>query len=144
MSTFTKSMVTAALVAVTMVASVASAEVNSHSDTVQSERTRVWTMSFNALEPVHIVLRGDGDTGLDLKVEDNNGYEIASSLGGSDRKTVRFTPARNGSFKVRVINRGTVYNEYQLTVRTASDASPNVARTPNVIQAPNVLRTGSR
>ncbi len=64
----------------------------------------------------NIILEGDGDTDLDLYVYDNTGM-IAKSECTCDSEEIPLTIYRSGYFKVKVLNRGKVYNDYYLTVR---------------------------
>ncbi len=127
--------IAAALIALSAIgaASSANAEVITRNDQVESRATDTWSFQFSGYEAVTIALRGDRDTDLDLEVRDENGHVIATSDGASDRESVRFTPARNGTFKVRVKNLGNIYNVYRLTVRTGSDIAGQFT-TPNVLQ----------
>jgi hypothetical protein len=67
---------------------------------------------FQAGEVAEVEVRGDGDTDLDLFVHDENGNAIVKDDDGSDHCYVRFVPRWTGKFTVRVVNRGTVYNNY--------------------------------
>jgi hypothetical protein len=64
---------------------------------------------------VTIVVRGDGDTDLDLAVYDGMGGLIVSDTDDTDYCVVRFTVTRGGTFTVRVRNFGWVYNEYRIS-----------------------------
>jgi len=61
-----------------------------------------------------VLISGDGDTDLDLYIYDENGNFIAKDDDYSDDCLVRFVPKWTGSFKIKVINRGRVYNDYLL------------------------------
>lgn len=58
-----------------------------------------------------IGIEGDGDTDLDLYVYDSNRL-IAKMESHSDEEMVRLNIYRSGYFTVRVVNRGSVYNDY--------------------------------
>lgn len=64
-----------------------------------------------------IILEGDGDTDLDLYVYDDNNNFIAKSECVCDSERISLTIYRTSIFKVKVFNRGSVYNDYYLTVR---------------------------
>ncbi|HMS43465.1 MAG TPA: hypothetical protein PKE69_24765 [Pyrinomonadaceae bacterium] len=64
-----------------------------------------------------IILEGDGDTDLDLYVYDDNNNFIGKSECGCDYETISLQIYRSTIFKVKVVNRGDVYNDYTLTVR---------------------------
>lgn len=63
-----------------------------------------------------IVLEGDGDTDLDLYVYNNTGL-IAKSECSCDYEEIHLNIHQSGYFKVQVVNRGKVYNDYSLYVR---------------------------
>ena len=64
----------------------------------------------------NILLKGDGDTDLDLYVYDDTGL-IAKSECTCDYEKIPITIYRSGYFTIKVLNRGNVYNNYSLTVR---------------------------
>lgn len=74
----------------------------------------VYTLVLRANEPVMVALVGEGVSDLDLTVEDDAGNRICASAGAGDDELCRWTPRRNGNFRVRVRNTGTVVNEYRL------------------------------
>ncbi len=67
---------------------------------------------FWANEIAEIVVSGDGDTDLDLYVYDQNGNLIASDTDYTDDCYVRFCPRWTGLFRIKIVNRGGVYNNY--------------------------------
>jgi hypothetical protein len=69
---------------------------------------------FQAGEVAEVFVSGDGDTDLDLYIYDENGNFIAKDDDYSDDCFVRFFPKWTGSFKIKVVNRGRVYNDYIL------------------------------
>ena len=82
---------------------------------VKARTTDVYTISFRGGESARITVAGDGDTDLDLYVYDEFGNLIASDDDNTDYCVVSWTPRFTGPFTVRVVNRGSVYNEYRLT-----------------------------
>lgn len=54
---------------------------------------------------------GDGDTDLDLVVEDENGNVVCSGTGNRDREFCSWTPVWTGTFRIGVQNYGRVYND---------------------------------
>lgn len=76
--------------------------------------TDVYTTTFRANEPVVVGVTGDGLSDLDLTVDDDNGIRICTSAGAGDDEMCRWTPRRNGAFRIRVRNMGNAYNEYRL------------------------------
>ena len=65
---------------------------------------------------VKITLDGDGATNLDLYVYDRNGNLIGSRTSWSDYETLSLDIYKSGYFTVKVVNRGSTYNDYYLDV----------------------------
>ncbi len=84
--------------------------------TVSAYTSRSHTYSMSKGDSVEIVLDGDGDTDLDLYVYDSAGRLIDSSAGSSDYEVLEITAYANTTMTVKVINRGSLYNQYDLTV----------------------------
>lgn len=74
----------------------------------------VFNLSFRAGQTAEVAIIGDGDTDLDLYVYDQNGNLIGSDADYTDNCYVSWTPRWTGNFKIKVINRGRVYNDYVL------------------------------
>lgn len=68
--------------------------------------------SFTKGYLAEVGVSGDGDTDLDLYVYDSNGNLIASDTDYSDDCYVNWVPAWTGRFIIRIVNRGSVYNNY--------------------------------
>jgi hypothetical protein len=83
-------------------------------DSVEAGRTDVYTMTFRGGEEAMILVSGDLDTILVLEVLDENGNLIARDNDLIPPCVVRFKPGWTGRFTVRVINTGTVYNDYTI------------------------------
>src|SRR5215467_5628823 len=73
-----------------------------------------YTMSFVAGETARVTVVGDHDTDLDLYVYDENGNEIVSDTDDTDVCEVTWTPRWTGVFIIKVVNRGSVYNNYTI------------------------------
>jgi len=71
-------------------------------------------ITFLAGEVAVVGLTGDGDTDLDLYVYDANGNLVVYNENDHDDAMVRFVPRRTQTFTIKVVNRGRVYNEYDL------------------------------
>jgi len=69
---------------------------------------------FYANETAMVGVIGDGDTDLDLYVFDERGNLIVSDDDYSDRCMVTWTPRWTGQFTIKVVNRGSVYNNFRL------------------------------
>lgn len=73
-----------------------------------------YSAKFWANEIAEIVVSGDGDTDLDLYVYDENGNLITSDTDYTDDCYVRFCPRWTGLFRIKIVNRGGVYNRYAI------------------------------
>ena len=82
---------------------------------VEAHDTDSYEIRFYGDEVAQIIVRGDGDTDLDLFVYDENGNLVASDTDSTDVCVVTWTPRWTGNFRVRVKNLGRVYNRYTLT-----------------------------
>lgn len=81
---------------------------------VYAKATDTYSIRFRGGELAEIAVSGDGDTDLDLYVYDENGNLIKKDIDYTDQCYVSFVPAWTGSFIVKVVNRGSVYNNYTL------------------------------
>ncbi|MDY4512810.1 MAG: hypothetical protein SPE10_05105 [Paludibacteraceae bacterium] len=85
----------------------ANSSVSAHSYTYYNQK-------FWADDLAEILVSGDGDTDLDLYVYDENGNLIVSDTDYTDDCYVRFYPRWTGMFRIKIVNRGGVYNRYVL------------------------------
>jgi len=83
---------------------------------VPANNTLTYTMNFIEGELAEIGLRGDGDTDLDLFVFDSSDNKIATDTDYTDRCYVSWIPKWTGRYRVVVVNRGMVANQF--TIRT--------------------------
>ncbi|MEY3459906.1 MAG: hypothetical protein RL215_3063 [Planctomycetota bacterium] len=81
---------------------------------VEAHSTDAYMVTFRAGEPASVVVIGDGDTDLDLRVYDENGNLVASDLDSTDRCIVNWCPRWTGKFRILVQNLGSVYNRYEI------------------------------
>ena len=81
---------------------------------VQAGQTHVYSFTFRGGEKAVVVVRGDGDTDLDLRVFDEHDNLIAFDDDPTDECVVAWTPAWTGKFTVKVVNHGAVANAYKL------------------------------
>ncbi|GMO11583.1 MAG: hypothetical protein Ta2D_13740 [Rickettsiales bacterium] len=58
------------------------------------------------------MVSGDGDTDLDLYIYDANGNLIEYDENYSDDCYVSWVPKWTGSYTIRIVNRGRVYNRF--------------------------------
>jgi hypothetical protein len=84
--------------------------------TVQGFQSYTIRVSFQAGKPAQVQVEGDGDTPLSLVILDAQNRRVASDSRDPDRPSVRFTPTSQGTYKIKIINRGGVPN--QVVVRT--------------------------
>ena len=87
-----------------------------HHDRVNAYSTDTYTIRFRGNERACVIVSGDGDTDLDLYIYDANGNLVASDTDYSDDCVCIWTPAWTGSFKIKIVNRGSVYNAYVMAV----------------------------
>lgn len=85
-----------------------------HADTVYAGSTDVYNITFTGGRQAEILVRGDGDTDLDLYIYDENGNDICSDTMRDDRPYCAFSPRWTGNFRVEIKNLGSVYNNYVL------------------------------
>ena len=81
-------------------------------DRVLAKSYEDYVVKFWANELAEVCVSGDGDTDLDLYVYDSNGNLIGSDTDYTDDCVVRWVPAWTGTFVVRIVNRGMVYNNF--------------------------------
>ncbi|MBR6592363.1 MAG: hypothetical protein IKK81_07075 [Prevotella sp.] len=84
------------------------------SSSVNAGATDVYNISFRGGELAMVVVIGDGDTDLDLYVYDSYGNLIARDADYTDNCVVTWTPRWTGKFRIKIVNRGRVYNSYVL------------------------------
>lgn len=84
------------------------------SSSVNAGSSDIYNISFKAGELAMVMVIGDGDTDLDLYVYDNNGNLIASDADYTDDCVCSWTPRWTGNFRIKIVNRGRVYNSYIL------------------------------
>jgi hypothetical protein len=75
-------------------------------------RTHTYTAYVMGGVPAAITINGDGDTDLDLYVYNRFGNLVAVDEDDTDYCVVRWVPASSGMVTIRVVNRGSVYNDY--------------------------------
>ena len=83
---------------------------------VRASGTDVWHARVSAGVPVSVIVDGDGDTDLDLYVYDGFGRLIGADEDLTDLCIVNVTPRSSGEVTIRIVNRGSVYNEYEIDV----------------------------
>jgi hypothetical protein len=84
---------------------------------VPAHSTHTYTRFFAAGEPVVIAVSGDRSTDLDLYADcPLHGQVIASDTGPGDDCAVRFLAPETGSYRIRVVNLGSVWNDYTILI----------------------------
>ena len=74
----------------------------------------MYDIVFRAGQPARVDVIGDGDTDLDLYIYDQFGNIVASDTDYSDRCVAIWTPIWTGVFRLKIVNRGDVFNRYTL------------------------------
>ena len=87
-----------------------------HNDSVLAHTTDIYTYRFTEDEVVTIAVAGDGDTDLDLVIENMAGVEVASDVDATDDCRVTFRAPYSGRYRIKVKNLGGVYNRYLMFV----------------------------
>lgn len=93
-----------------LIAAVAGA--STHYDTVKALDTDVYKFTFQAGQPVTIFVAGDGDTDLDISVQDQWGNTVVADSNPGDDCMVMWYPKWTGTFVLRIANLGLVPNRY--------------------------------
>ena len=83
---------------------------------VNAKSTDVYTVRFYPYQVANIYVSGDGDTDLDLYVYDHNGNLIVKDDSYNFDAGVTFIPYCDCPFKIKIVNRGNVYNKYVLYI----------------------------
>lgn len=73
-----------------------------------------YDISFREGQLAEILLRGDGDTDLDLYVYDSLGHLIAKDDDYTDLCYVCWVPVWTGRFTVKIVNRGPILNNFRI------------------------------
>lgn len=83
-------------------------------DRVYGKDINSYQVKFWASELAEVCVSGDGDTDLDLYVYDADGNLIGSDTDYTDECVVRWVPAWTGTFIIKVVNRGVLYNNFAI------------------------------
>ena len=83
---------------------------------VRAHATDVWQARVYAGVPARVIVNGDGDTDLDLYIYDASGRLLASDDDFTDYCIGTFIPRFTGDVTIRIVNRGSVYNDYDIEV----------------------------
>lgn len=85
-------------------------------DAVDESSTDVYRLHMERGQERTIVVLGDQDTDLDVRIFDPRGRLVEQDLDLSDQCMVRFTPRRSGEYRIEIQNLGDVWNGYRLAV----------------------------
>lgn len=85
-------------------------------DNVKANTTDIYRINFYGGRVAEVLVSGDGDTDLDLYIYDENGNLIDSDTDYSDDCYCSWYPKWTGAFKIKIVNRGNVYNRYTMYV----------------------------
>ncbi len=83
-------------------------------DRVEANSADTYYVSFRGNSRARVTVEGDGDTDLDLYIYDENGNLITSDTDNTDYCVCSWTPSWTGKFKIKIVNRGSVYNRYYM------------------------------
>lgn len=86
-------------------------------NTVQGFYTMTYRIKFVAGKPAVVEIDGDGDTPLALVIEDEKGGKVASDYSDPDSPRATWTPAAEGPFAIKIVNRGGVPNRFRMKAR---------------------------
>lgn len=81
-------------------------------DAVSRYSSIYYTIRFRGSRVARVGVKGNGNTDLDCYIYDGNGNLIVSDTDSSDACLVEWVPYWTGPFRVRIRNRGGVYNRY--------------------------------
>lgn len=106
------------LIASTSFATVVGSGSASTTETVRAGETDSYQEWFVSGQEAGAIVSGDGDTDLDLYMYDEYGRLICKSETNGDDEFCTWTPSFNNlgarRFKVKIMNRGSVYNNYTI------------------------------
>jgi hypothetical protein len=83
-------------------------------DKIEAKASDTYLIDFEGGKGAEIAVIGDGDTDLDLYVYDQNDNLIEKDEDDSDKCYVSWVPKWTGTYKVKIKNRGDVYNNYTI------------------------------
>ena len=86
------------------------AEAATRDEFVAPNASKFYTYHADEDETFRVVIRGDGDTDVDLIVRGPSGNRMCQSLGSSDRERCVVTSPNGGKYRIEVRNLGDVSN----------------------------------
>jgi len=85
-----------------------------HVAKVHGGKADTYTITFRGGKLARVLVMGDGDTNLDLYVYDSEGREVARAVDDNCNCVAKWTPRRTGKFRVCIVNKGKVENDYSV------------------------------
>lgn len=82
--------------------------------TANAHSTYTFYVTYSGGYRASLSIVGDGDTDLDFYVYDSYGNLVGSDTDYSDEAYFYWIPRRDTKYKVRVVNRGNVYNVFRI------------------------------
>jgi hypothetical protein len=82
--------------------------------TLYANRYNNFSVAFRGGEVARVRVSGDGSTNLDLYIYDEYGRLIASDSDYSDECVVGWIPCCTATYTIQVVNRGLLWNDYEL------------------------------
>jgi hypothetical protein len=89
----------------------------SKNDSVKARATDVYRVTLVGGEMTTVTVRGDGDTDLDLYIYDESGRLVSKDDDLTDFCVCRFFVPRTATYQIKIVNRGNVFNRYNISVR---------------------------
>lgn len=87
---------------------------NYHEDICLAHDYDLYRITMRGGELAVVTVVGDGDTDLDLYIYDSNGNLVAQDIDFTDRCVCTWTPRYTQTYRIKILNRGSVYNRYVL------------------------------
>lgn len=85
-----------------------------HRQVAAAAGTDTYIDNFRPGDSATVLITGDGESNLDLYVFDSGGRRICASEKLDDVEVCRWQPASPGRYRVQVVNRGRVENQYEM------------------------------
>lgn len=91
-------------------------EVKCGNERIAANSYKIFEFKFYRGERGAVVMKGDGDTDLDLYVYNPDGRLIAKDEHYSDEGAAGWFVSTTGTYTVKVVNRGRVYNDFRICI----------------------------
>lgn len=85
-------------------------------NTIQPGETRTFVKNYRADQIAAVAVSGDGDTDLDMFVYDEQGNLVTFDSEPIDECICVWKPTKSGSYVIKVVNRGAIYNEFGIAM----------------------------